>query len=286
MGEGDGTMDSRVSVAVSESMGRLRQTQGVLNGFWQTSDLAYGYFLSQAASVFADEQRRTVELLGHIESQVWYPNDQGRIKRDDTIGSTLKQVRENNMHLYRATLLSFFAAFEVYLDERVAPLDPQVRSWGPYVRSLSVPSLTKIPVSVRLRTMLCADFSREIRNKIVHEAFSVPTSLDDQAVSEWKHRLYDHACRAGWSQDAVDAEMKYTANHVIGKAINYVEEARKQGKDLPIELFYMLFTFANLDSLAFEIEEALQPVGSRTGVQISRKEEAVRRKDLIIGPAA
>jgi hypothetical protein len=81
----------KVFVAVSDSMGKLRRMQGVMNDFWQTTDLSYGYFLSHADSVFADTQRRTVELLGHIQSEVWYPNDQNRIKRDDTIWNYLDE---------------------------------------------------------------------------------------------------------------------------------------------------------------------------------------------------
>ncbi len=51
-------------------------------------------------------------------------------------------------------------------------------------------------------------------------------------------------------------------------------------------LFYMLFSFTNLDSLAFAIEEALQPPGARPGGRVSRKQAVVRRADLILAPAA
>jgi hypothetical protein len=63
---------------------------------------------------------------------------------------------------------------------------------------------------------------------------------------------------------------------VIGQAVKHVDDARKNRKSLPIELFYMLFAFTNLDTLAFDIEEALVPHGSRPGGEITRKAAAVR----------
>jgi hypothetical protein len=44
----------------------------------------------------------------------------------------------------------------------------------------------------------------------------------------------------------------------------------------------MLFTFTNLDNLAFEIEEALQPKNDRAGGSVSRAAKDVRRTDLIL----
>ena len=285
MGRRDGTVDPRVIVAVSASMTELRRTQGVLNGFWQTSELACGYMLSHSQTLLADPDRHTVEILGNIESAVWFPNNQGRIKRTDTIRATLDQVRANTVHTYRATLFSFFSAFEAYLETEVSHLKPPRLRWGEYVRSMCQPTLTTSTYPLPLRTVLCADFCREIRNKMLHEAFAVPTSLVGPDVQEWKSRLYERACAAGWPQMDVAAEVDYAANQVIGQAINHVQEARKQGKDLPIELFYMLFTFTNLDSLAFALEEALLPPGARPSGKITRKKDAVRRGDLVIGPA-
>jgi hypothetical protein len=287
MGRRQGTVDDRVLVAVSKSMAALRQTQGVLNGFWQTSELAYGYLLTRSATDFPDLTRPTAEALGHIQSEVWYPNNQGRIKRRDTIGETLQQVRDNTTHVYRAALLSFFSAFEVYLDTEVEQhKPPNVTRWGEYVRSLASPSLRFASCPLPLRTVLCADFCREVRNQLVHESFSVPTSVTDGYLPEWKQRLYKRACAAGWSPSEATSEVDYAFHQVIGQAVDHVQQAKASGKDLPIVLFYMLFSFTNLDSLAFAIEEALQPPGARPGGRVSRKQAVVRRADLILAPAA
>jgi len=284
MGRRDGTVDLRVRVAVSNEMVGLRRTQAMLNGFWQTSELAYGYLLSEFEREPAHRDRPTVEVLGHIQSEVWFPNNQGRIKHTDTIGQTLNQVRDNTIHVYRATLISFFSAFEAYLDSRVDSLRPPNVRWGEYVRSLSHASLRTAACALSLRTVLRADFCREIRNRMIHESFDAPTSVTDAHVLLWRARLSDRALAAGWPASEVQAAVNDACSQVIGQAVNHVEDGTRNGKSLPIELFYMLFTFTNLDSLAFAIEEALQPHASRPGGEISRKEKAVRRFDLVIGP--
>ncbi len=283
MGRKEGTEDTRIRVAVSGSMADLRRMQSVLNRFWQSSELAYGYLLSTMGSEMEDEERPTAEVLGHIQSEAWYPNNQGRIKHGDTIGQTLAQVRENTVHVFRATLISFFAAFEAYLEAEVKRPKRRDGPWGPYVRSLV--SLRAADSPLPLRVVLCADVCREVRNRMVHESFKVPKSLDEACLNEWKDRLRRHALGADWPEREVDEELNYAFNHVIGQASNLVEEAKKQDKTLSIEFFYMLFSFTNLDSLAFAIEEAIQPLHSRPGGEVLRKPEAVRRKDLVVSAA-
>jgi hypothetical protein len=260
----------------------LRKTQGVLNGFWQTSELAYGYLLSHSDTVFADKRRPTIEVLGHIESQVWYPNSKGHMKLDRPIGDTLQAVRNNTVHVYRATLLSYYSAFETYLEQRVRPLVTRGRSWAPFVKSLALPVLMPGEFPLRLNTLLRADFCRHIRNDIVHEPFTVPTSLDDSDVLRWKKLLQDDIDHAVWPAAEAAAEVEHAARWVVGGAGMKVAEARRQGKRLPVEHFYMLFTFTNLDNLAFEIEEALQPKNDRAGGSVSRAAKDVRRTDLIL----
>jgi hypothetical protein len=282
MGRRQGTVDSRVPVAVSGSMLQLRRMQGVLNGFWQTSELAYGFFLSQSSTFANDPDRPTVEVLGHIESQVWFPNNQGRIKREDKIGTTLKQIQENTIHAYRATLLSFYSSFEAYLDAEASGVRRPGNSWGPFVWSLSDNALRSAKCPLPLRVVLCADYCRLVRNKMTHQNLSVPIKLCDPEVISWKNKLAAQACKSGWPENEVSAAVDYAAHQVIGQAVNHVEEAKVHGKFLPIELFYMLFNFTNLDSLAFSIEEALQSEGSRTDSYVWRKESAVTRHDLVI----
>jgi hypothetical protein len=120
---------------------------------------------------------------------------------------------------------------------------------------------------------------------MIHEDFWVPSSLNDPRVLEWKSRLQTRANAAGWTTSEVGAAVNFATHQVIGQAVAHVQNAKREGKTLPLELFYMLFSFTNLDSLAFALEEVLQPLGSGPANQISRKQSAVRRTDLIIGSA-
>jgi hypothetical protein len=304
MGRRQGTIEPRVIVSVSESMANLRMIQEELNGFWQSSELSYGFFLSHADTLFADKQRPTVELLGYVKSEVWYPNNQGRIKHEENIGSTLNEVRKNTVHVYRASLLSFCSAFEAYLDGSVPhAVKPKQWNWGPFIETLSIDSLIFAPCPVQLRTILCADLVREIRNKMIHKAFWVPQDKIDPVVLAWEEYTLKKALVAknalmetknGWTEDKIAEKLKnwtddkikenihFAKDQVVNKAINHVNEGARKGKELPIELFYMIFTFTNLDSLAFEIQEALLPPDSITGYSVTRKKAAVRRSDLII----
>jgi hypothetical protein len=279
------TKSDRVAVAVSKSMVQLRQMQGILNGFWQTSELAYGYVLSHADFLASDTDRPTVDVLGHIESQVWFPNNQGRIKREVTIGNTLKQIRQNTTYAYCATLLSFCAAFEAYLDTRITRLKRAGNSWGPFVQSLSISELREAACPLPLRVVLCADFSRRIRNNLTHAGRPIPKSLSDQEVKDWKASFHKGANQSHWPEGKISAAIEYAAYQVIGQAADRVNKEKANGRDLPFEYFYMLFNFTNLDNLAFAIEEALQPrVRPSSTDYVYRRLSDIRRHDLIIEP--
>jgi len=263
-------------------MARLRKTQGILNGFWQTSELSYGYLLCAAETEFQDLTRPTFDVLGHVESKVWFPNNQGRIRRQVCIGETLDQVRMNTVHVYRATLLSFYSAFEAYLEAEVRELKPGKVNWGPFFRSLSGPELREGIEPLPLNLVLRADLCRMIRNRMVHEAFNVPSSVDDLEVTKWRNELAEAKALYGWQKDLIADAVEDATEMVVGNAARGVHKAKQDGKELPIEMFYMLYTFTNLANLAFAIEEALQPLHSNPGGRIYHLDELVRRRDLIV----
>ncbi len=64
--------------------------------------------------------------------------------------------------------------------------------------------------------------------------------------------------------------------------MDQVVEQKSRAPEMPIELFYALFNFTCLDTLAFQIEEALIDSGQILDCYAWRKESAVRRTDLII----
>src|SRR5205085_1090763 len=141
------------------------------------------------------------------------------------------------------------------LSSVTLPRPRGVNRWGPFVRSLTV--LRRETTPLPLRTVLCADFSRLVRNKITHKGLSILTSLGDSEIERWKSDLRQQARASGWPELDVISEVDYAAHQVVGQAVIHVKAAREtQGKNLPFELFYMLFNFTNLDSLAFSVEEA------------------------------
>src|SRR2546422_2795513 len=100
-------------------MVQLRATQTLLNQFLWTTELSYGYMLANSSTAFPDLTQSAVEVLGHVTTAAWYPNNQGRIKFGDTIGKVLEQINANTVHVYRAVLVYFASAFENYLKQRV-----------------------------------------------------------------------------------------------------------------------------------------------------------------------
>lgn len=280
MGRRAGTIDPRVRVAVSEEMARLRRTQNRLNAFWANTELCYAYVLSHRDTVFADRGRRSVEVLGHLTSEVWYPSNQGRIKRDETVEAFLDAVTLNTVGVYRSTLIAFYSAFEVFLERRVGSLRTGGR-WGPFAFSLQ--RLRMAPWPLRLTTVLRADLCRRLRNMLAHGETRLPHATDASPVNGWRRELARSARSGGWSEAEAHEAADAAVNQVVGEALRQVEMAAETGKALPVDYFYMLFTFTNLDSLAFEIEEALIPEGEAPRSRVSRKATAVRREDLKTG---
>jgi hypothetical protein len=275
---------------------RLRESQAYLNYFLWTSEVAYGYTLESAARQFPDATILASEAFANVTTAAWYPTNQGSHKYRDTVGSFLDHVRQNTVHVYRAVILFFASAFESYLTERVAVLERVAmlklsrrnHSWGPYVKSLAIPELHSAHCPIQLRTVLCADICRQIRNCMVHPPFKIPTTLSDPEVNNWRVYLFREAKSAKWPEAHTDAKLNsaldWAFSRVIGEAERQVAQAKTAKKDLPVELFYTLFNFTNLDNLGFQIEEALIPVGSQILVKgrCDRKKDFVRRDDLII----
>lgn len=291
MGRRQDSVDPRVWVSVSDEMLELRNLQWQLNQFLWTSEIAYAYLLSNAPAAFPDADVPAIDVLGHLMTQAWYPSNQGNIKYRGTIGDVLGQTAKNTTSIYRAVIVFFASAFEHYLESRIGSRRNKTQggSWGPYVQSLSIPELKgngtagQGGLPVQLKTLLEADFVREIRNSLVHTSRQYPQSLDDPESRRIQHLAGKWCGRVGPVTGHVRSLIRQSATQVFGQAENHVKQARQADKDLPIDLFYALFTFTNLDKLAFEIEEALlrPPLPPN---RIQRKKAHVRRKDIVLGP--
>ena len=251
----------RTQYLVSAEMMALRQTLSMLNGFLWTTELSYGYVLLDPVGDFKDGQRKTRAVLGQVEAtQAWYPTRHGQDRFNDDVSVFLTQVKGNTRFIYRAVIVFIAASFEEYLKKRVGDQREKTggSGWGPYVVSLSCHCMKTSGGDVHLQTLLCADFCREIRNLIAHEPNApLPTSLDQKKVAEWAKQL--RSKNAQLADRLTPALITGAAKHFYDEAVSNIRGARKRGRELPVEYFYMLFTLANLDKLAFELELALPP---------------------------
>jgi hypothetical protein len=268
-------------------MRELRDAQTRLNYFVWTTELSYGSALTSKDPRLADAEAFAAEALADVESQAWFPNTAGRIKYHGRIASFLDQLRRNPATLAQATLVLWYTHFEKYLANRV---DPKLgKEWGPLTKSLRRLELTSsVPYPLNLQTVLRADLCRIVRNLMVHED-RVPSSLTDPAILKWTNLrradLQAPENPATWAAADPDTELKEAVGYVVGQALNHLRDPQVASKDLTLGFFYALFSFTNLDTLACEIEEAVQPRPADTTITVRRQLKKVRRADLIV-PAA
>jgi len=282
MGRRDGTVDERVTVAVSPAMEKLRGLQRELNYFLYSTELSYGLTLTGNDPRLADSTIHVSGALADVYASAWYPSNQGKIKYYATVAGFLEQLGRNARHVSRAIMVQWYSHVEEYLETRVRALIRPKQKWGLFTESLRCDPLLRVPVPVRISTVLRADFCREIRNLIVHGSPELPESYDVPAVVRWKRsridELNDAKCASGNAERLVMDALHY----VLGQAINHKRATEREGRRENLEHFYALFTFTNLDSLAFEIEESLLPTTVLPEGRVTRKARDVRRKDLIV----
>ncbi len=280
MARSDGTVTPRVRVAVSSAMGDLRRTQTALNQFLWSTELSLHYVLDHFPKVFPDSEQLSSEALAHLDSTAWFRNNQGRLKYSGSIGDTIDQVKANTPYLYRSVLTYFASAFEEYLEERVGELNqkPSGQGWGPYFQSLSHPKLTSATTPILLQDVISADMCRKIRNRVVHQPFKLPTSPTDSYIVNFVTSTISNIKATPWWDGSTEGIVRNSVSQFMAQVV----EQKSSAPEMPIELFYALFNFTCLDTLAFQIEEALIDSGHILDGYAWRKESAVRRTDLII----
>ena len=282
MGRRDGTIDDRVTVAVSPAMEKLRGLQRELNYFLYSTELSYGLALTGNDARLADSTIPASDALANVYASAWYPSNQGKIKYYATVAGFLEQLGRNARHVSRAIIVQWYSHVEEYLETRVRALIGPRQKWGPLTESLRCDPLLSVPVPVRISTVLRADFCREIRNLIVHGSPELPESYSAPDVVAWKRlriaELDNGHCASGDPEQLVMDALHY----VLGQAINHKRATGREGRRENLEHFYTLFSFTNLDSLAFEIEEALLPTTVLPEGRVTRKASKVRRMDLVV----
>lgn len=277
-----------VELAVSVARQTLREVQDQLNRFLWSTELCYGHFLFEPERTFGDLERLTSDALGHVATEAWYPSTHGFIKYNQNVKDMQRIVQENTVHIYRAVTVSFVAAFEQYLDVRMRELGlhREARSWGPYCLSLTNAALIRGNSPLRLKTLLRADVCRVLRNSVAHPSEVLACQRLDSAALKCRALLIKHLNekigRKAWPNCNADKEVDDALDFTIGHAEQEQLKALNSGKNLPIELFYAIFTFTNLDALAFELEESTLGPGEIQNGRIFRRRGGVRRNDLIV----
>jgi hypothetical protein len=282
------TKSPRAIVAVSEDIVNLRRTQFYLNQFLWSTELTYGYFLKYFIPNPEHLSNKIGDILNDIPIEAWYLNNQGYIKYPVTVSQHLENVRNNIGNICRSTLVNFTSAFEHYIENRIEHLRPiKMKNWGPFIQSISDSSLINGYSKLDFKKVVVADISRLIRNQIIHNPNSpLPTTLKDDIILHWKNSMLRKLQCTNWlehyNEKILRDELNSGFGETIGQAISHVLQAQKEGKNLCIEFFYMLFAFTNYDNLAFQIEEALIDPNKIPEGRIEKREEIVRRKELII----
>jgi hypothetical protein len=273
-----GERERLVNVVVSPAMLRLRAEQTTLNFFLWTSELAYGVVHTSGDARLDDREAKALKAFSGVRSEAWFPNTAGRQKYHGTVGDFLDQLKKDVTTVAQATSVLWYSRFEDYLNARVRPFVKTSR-WGPFAESLCIPALTRAKYAVRPATVVQADICRLVRNAMVHSS-PVPVSMEDPKVEEWIRASTRLLARPGWQCENPRGVATEATKYVIGQIADHLATTAAEGKQLTAPFFYALFAFTNFDSLAFEIEEALQPDGT-DGATIRRQERKVRRKSLI-----
>jgi hypothetical protein len=310
-----------VKVRVSEAYALLRETQRRLNDFVWSTEICYGHTL--AANELQSQRSRMVdEVLAGVKAEAWYPPAKHRNVHDDeaenlgrgkyrhTVDNFLGHVERNTRYIYLNCIVMFSTAFEEYLESRRDDIDPREPngkrkgSWGPYCQSLCGPSVQwegsastrGFQRPIQMGTVLTGDVARLLRNQIVHSQHALVLSINDSRVDAWSKDLTEKLNASSWQrsvQSTNPVQRQRDAEHSVHNAIkgflgaaeHKVKRARDtQGKELPIEFFYMLFTLTALDALAFEIEEAVIKESSEAAAFVLIDEARVKRRDLLALP--
>jgi hypothetical protein len=284
----DGRVIERAWMAVSPEMAMLRKLQRELNYFLYSTELSYGLALTGNDSRLANGDASVSQALADVYASAWYPSNQGEIKYKVDTSTFLEQLARNARYVSRAVVVQWCSYFEEYLEKRVRRYIHPKQKWGPLTKSLSCDQLRRAGIPIRISTVLRADFCREIRHLIVHGSPHLPDSYDNPEVVRWRDKRVTDLEEGPWidrasrTDETCSEPVMDALHYVLGQAINHMKATKQEGRRENLEHFYTLFSLTNLDSLAVEIEEALVPHGELPEGRISRKAEAIRRKDLIV----
>jgi hypothetical protein len=245
-----------ILVPVSDAMKDFRDAQTRLNSLLRSTEICYGHMLGSKLPSSADFW----SIFSHAQSHAWFPNKEGATKYNKSVPAFLKDVELNLASLHRNVLINFYSYFEALLDARF-----QKRFFNTnFLTSCGAFAWPNRDYAPQAKTVMLADLSRLIRNRIIHAGDHLPRAKDDKVVIEMskavlpKDGIEGRQTRVAMNFYKLDeAAILACFNEFVSGVDQKCKTAAKKQNLGTHEFFYTLFTFTHLDNLAFEIEEAL-----------------------------
>jgi hypothetical protein len=226
------------------------------------------------------------EALGYLPAVAWQPSARGLPHYNRPLGALLNDIGAFD-YICRSTILFFHSAFDSYLQQRVKPLPSKSKS---YLVRLACPRVLEGRCRPKLKAVLAGDLCRYLRNRIVHETAELSVEMGDKILTGWMKRDEDVAATIPWKQADENCEVliRMTVEEMVKNAGDQQARARaEQGPVPPLDYFYMLFFFADLNRLAFQLDQSLlsekEVEERRYCINSSRRE--LLREDIVVGPA-
>jgi hypothetical protein len=227
----------------------LRQQE--LNYFLWTTELTYGIVKSRQILEEYSAGERACLALEDVICEAWFPTSKGNVKYSKTVGHMQKQLDKNFVVVLSSVSVLFVTYFEVFVQQRFPDFSAEYRKKRkpmPAPANLVRALQDKYPsLQIKPDLTLKADLIKAIRNVYVHEGMEgIPRKIDAPSVQNWKERVKTRS----YSQEHIDKAV----TDVVGSAIRKSNNASRNGKDLPVEFFYALFTFTDIRNFAEALE--------------------------------
>lgn len=269
------------AVLVSDAMFRFRRAHSRLNAMLWSTEICYSHVLESAF----EPEAAVWETFAHTKSNAWFPNREGKLKYDKNVGEFREDVETNMRHLHKNVLVEYYTHFEAYLASKLKI--KKGKSAAPFLWNVGRSPHFAGPYQPRPVTLLLADVSRCIRNRIVHHD-RLPKAPNDKSVEEIVLGL----SRYGKADERAAIERQMSAwgvseariadwvNDFVRGVSARCDDEGGPAADIRRAFFYTLFTFTHFDALAFELEDAtFDP--ARAAKKIFRKRSRIRNKAMI-----
>ena len=247
-----------IYIAVTENYKILRDNQTSINRFVWSTELCYRQFLNNYENRSDLFEIKTSEIFSELPLQAWFKNSNGLGKYDLTLKDHNEIIKQNQLNIWRSAIINFNSYFDEYLKERLSIKD------SPFFLfyNLDNEDLFESNIKIRAKTIFESDCCRQIRNIIVHTNIDKELSID-YIKKEINNRIVKNLpnqsqyLKSKYTFKEIKDTLESAICRVIDTAENEVSKAATNGVILPLEFFFLIFTFTNYNNIALEIEQSL-----------------------------